>query len=174
MDTLSVELLSRRHAEELWEFEQENRGFFEATLPARGDAYYDWDAFIAMLKGIEEEQRQNLCYMYIVRNAKGVLIGRVNLFSVVGEPVFGAELGFRMGERYNRRGYATAAVGLVVEQAFDVHRLHRVEAGTSPSNVGSQIVLIKNGFQYVGHAHHVLRVNHVWQDSLIFEKINTG
>ncbi len=172
MDTVQIELLNRRHAHQLWKFEQENRSFFEATLPTRGDAYYEWDTFVQTLKGLEDEQRAGTCYMYIIRSEHGDIVGRVNLFSIVGEPVWGGELGFRMGERHQRRGYATAAVRLVVEKAFAVHGLHRLEAGTSPANVGAQVVLIKNGFQYVGRAHEVLRINNVWQNSLLFEKIN--
>lgn len=69
------------------------------------------------------------------------------------------------------KGYATSAVKLVLDETVNKLKLHRIEAGTSPDNIGLQIVLIKKGFQFVGRNSKYIYQNGKWQDSLNFEKI---
>ena len=57
--------------------------------------------------------------MYAIRNERGEIVGRINLVTVQRGPVQSAEIGYRIGEQYSGRGYATQAVGLVVREAFE-------------------------------------------------------
>ena len=60
---------------------------------------------------------------------------------------FGAvEVGFIMGERFRRRGYALEALAAVMENAF-AEGAHRVYAECDPRNVPSWMLLEKAGFQ---------------------------
>ncbi|ERJ12195.1 GNAT family N-acetyltransferase [Haloplasma contractile] len=169
---VKIELLSTKHIDELLTFEKENRLFFESSIPGRKESYYSKENLVHIVKEIEEEQDAGLCYMYLIRNKKGELVGRVNLFSIVRGIFEKAELGFRIAEKHNGKGYATQAVKLVLNEAFNNYNLHRVEAGTSPNNIGSQIVLIKNGFEFIGRAHDVIKVNGKWEDGVLFECLN--
>lgn len=172
MKNITIELVSKSNAKEILDFEKENRSFFESIVPSRGDQYYEINYFMNIINGIVEEQAQGLCYMYLIRNESGAMVGRVNLVSVVRGIFQKAELGFRVGKKHNGKGYGTRAVKLAIDEAFNQYDLHRIEAGTSPQNTGSQIVLIKNGFQFVGRAKEVIKVNNKWEDSLLFEKLN--
>jgi [ribosomal protein S5]-alanine N-acetyltransferase len=171
MSKLTIELVEQSHGEELLSFELENRSFFEAMVPPRGDNYYEAGNFKSILKEIVEEQEKGLLYMYIIRNETNELVGRVNLVSVVRGIFNKAELGFRIGQRFNRKGYAVRAVKLVLEDAISKYKLHRIEAGTSLENIGSQIILIKNGFQFTGRYSKYININGIWSDSVNFEKI---
>lgn len=171
MNEVSVRPLSMGDADSLFDFETENRAYFERIGLPRGAAYYDRAQFQGILETLVAEQKKGLHYMYLVFNAQGMLAGRVNLTDVVGEPLRKAELGYRIGELHQGKGYATAAVRLVAEQAASVHGLHRLEAGTAPQNIGSQIVLIKNGFQFVGRYSRYAFQGDGWVDSLLFEKV---
>ncbi|MCK4258343.1 MAG: GNAT family N-acetyltransferase [Halanaerobiales bacterium] len=75
--------------------------------------------------------------------------------------------------QFNGKGYATEAVKSAIKEAFHKYKLHRIEAGTSPNNIGSQIALIKNGFQFVGRSRKYIKVNGRWEDSIHFEKIKS-
>lgn len=57
-----------------------------------------------------------------------------------------AELGYYVEPDAQGRGYATAAVELVVDYAFDQRRIEKLHANTLATNEGSQRVLEKNGF----------------------------
>jgi RimJ/RimL family protein N-acetyltransferase len=83
-------------------------------------------------------------------------VGIVGLNGV--DPNWGvAELGYYVEPDSQGHGYATEAVDLLVDYAFDQRRLAKLEADALASNEGSQAVLEKNGFveegRFRGHAH---------------------
>ena len=84
------------------------------------------------------------------------------------------ELGYRVGEAHQGKGYATWGIGQVVEKAQLDHQLHRLEAGTSDQNIGSQVALVKNGFRFTGRQSQYIYSGGAWQDSITFEKILAG
>lgn len=171
MDKISIKRLSLDDADSLFKFEIENRSYFNTIGLYRSDSYYNRDSFQEIIESLVGEQEKDIHYMYLVMNMQGEVIGRVNLTDVIKEPLNKAELGYRIGEKHQGKGFATAAVKLVMKQAYLVHKLHRIEAGTSPQNIGSQIVLIKNGFQFVGKYNQYILKNDGWADSLLFEKV---
>ena len=165
-----VRLLEASDAAALLRFEEENRAFFEATLPPRPATYYALDHVQQTIAASIEEARSGTSFMYVVVDADGEIVGRVNLFDVARGPVQGAELGYRIGERHQGRGYATRAVAHALHEAFETCDLHRVEASTAATNVGSQIVLLRNGFQFWGRTRRSLLVHGTWIDSICFER----
>ena len=120
---------------------------------------------------IIEEQLRGECHMHIIRSGSGDMVGRVNLHSIEGEKVRKAELGYRIGEKDQGKGYASEAVKLVVKQGFEKYGLTKIEAGTSAENMGSQKVLEKNGFKLVGKEGKVMKINDKWVDGLLYEKL---
>lgn len=168
---ITIQLLDYSVEEELFKFEVENRSYFERIGLSRDDRYYDYNNFKQILKDLIGEQQKDLIYMYLIKDHYQDIIGRVNLSSIMRGPFNKAELGYRTGEKHQGNGYTTKAVQLVLDEAANRHKLHRMEAGTSPDNIGSQIVLIKNGFQFVGKHSKYIHNNGKWNDSIIFEKI---
>ncbi len=165
-----VRLLQDTDATALLRFEEENRAFFEATLPPRPASYYALEHVERTIAASLEEARAGTAYLYVVVEPDGTIVGRANLFDVARGPVQGAELGYRIGERHQGRGHATRAVAHVIREAFERWDLHRVEASTAAANVASQIVLLRNGFQFWGRARRSLRVHGTWIDSVCFER----
>jgi len=64
------------------------------------------------------------------------------------------------------------SVALALAEAYGHLGLHRVEAFTAPENIGSQLVLVKNGFQLVGRVPRHFQFHGVWEDSVLFSKAN--
>jgi [ribosomal protein S5]-alanine N-acetyltransferase len=171
MSDVIIKLLEESDAQELIAFELKNRVFFERVGFPREDNYYELDNFNTIMKDSIEKQDKGLVNMYLIKNHNGMILGRINLLSIVRGSFNKAELGYRIGEEHQGNGYATSAVKLILDEAVNNHRLHRIEAGTSPDNIGSQIVLIKNGFQFVGRYNKYIYKNGRWCDSIYFEKI---
>jgi ribosomal-protein-alanine N-acetyltransferase len=174
MTDIHIKLLEAADMEELFQFEVENREYFESMVPSRGDRYYEFEQFKSIQQEILNEQKEGALYMYLIRDHDHGMIGRVNLVSIVRSIFNKAELGYRIGKNHTGKGYATKAVALVLQEAAWRHKLHRIEAGTAPDNIGSQVVLIKNGFQFTGRSHQCIYQNGQWQDSISFEKILDG
>ena len=171
MEKVTIKILEVSDTQELFKFELENRRFFEEAGFPRDDRYYELENFKAVVRDLTEEQEKGMIYMYLIKSGTDDIVGRVNLVSVVRANFNKAELGYRIGEKHQRKGYATTAVKLVLNEAKIKHKLHRIEAGTSPDNIGSQIVLIKNGFQFVGRYNKYIYQNAKWNDSINFENI---
>ncbi len=171
MSDIIIKLLEESDAQELFTFELKNRAFFESVGFPRGDKYYELNNFNRIIKESMEEQEKGLIKMYLIKNHNGMILGRINLLSIVRGIFNKAELGYRMGEEHQGKGYATSAAKLILDEAVNNHKLHRVEAGTSPDNIGSQIVLIKNGFQFVGRYNKYINKNGKWCDTIYLEKI---
>lgn len=171
MSAIIIKLLEESDAKDLFIFELENRAFFEKIGLARRDSYYELNNFDSIIKQLVEEQEKGLVYMYLIKDYSGEIISRVNLVSIERESSNKAELGYRIGEKHQGNGYATSAVKLILDEAVNNHKLHRIEAGTSLDNIGSQIVFIKNGFQFVGRNNKYIFQGEKWHDSINFEKV---
>lgn len=79
-----------------------------------------------------------------------------------------AEIGFALNHKHWHQGYATEAVGRVVQYAFNTLRLHRIEADTDPRNAASIALLTRLGFVAEGHMRERWLTHGAPQDSAIF------
>ncbi|MFD8894530.1 GNAT family N-acetyltransferase [Streptomyces sp. NPDC059558] len=140
-----IQLLRFDHAPALLAFERENRAYFAASVPDRGDRYFaDFDQRHAALMA---EQATGACFFHVLVDGAGEVLGRVNLVDVADGA---AELGYRIAEKAAGRGLATAAVrearGLAVAQ----YGLTALRAVTTLDNPGSRAVLARTGFVPTG------------------------
>lgn len=171
MSDITIKLLEKDDAKELFDFEIKNRSFFEKTCLPRGNSYYKFNNFIKIINELVDEQNIGMHYMYIIRNSENKIVGRVNLVDIVRGNFNKAEIGYRIGHEYIGRGYGEKAVKLALDDAVNKYKLHRIEAGVSPENIASQKVLIKNDFNVVGTYKKYILLNGKWYDSIIFEKV---
>ena len=165
---ISLELLSEDNSIDIYSFEKENREYFERNLPPRPANYFDLEGFKEITRELLREQENHDVYMHLIRDAQGVMVGRINL-SVLGKDRKTAELGYRIGENVSNLGYASEAVKLVLEKAFTTYGLHRIIAGTATDNLASQRVLLKNGFTFSRGIENDLQIHNEWVHTAVFE-----
>ena len=67
------------------------------------------------------------------------------------------------------RGYAGEALALVLDRAFDVHGLAKVEADVDPRNIASLRLLNRLGFRETGRKRRTWFVGGKWCDSVYLE-----
>ncbi|WP_406263481.1 GNAT family N-acetyltransferase [Streptomyces sp. NBC_00191] len=133
------------HAPELLRFEQENRAYFAASVPDRGDHYFAH--FDARHRDLMAEQAAGLHFFHVLVGGSGEVLGRVNLVDVEDGS---AELGYRIAEEAAGRGLATAAVREVCALAAAEYGLTTLRAVTTLDNPGSRAVLARTGFAAAG------------------------
>jgi [ribosomal protein S5]-alanine N-acetyltransferase len=136
-----LERLRLDHASALLAFERENRAYFAASVPDRGDGYFS--DFDARHRSLLAEQDAGICHFHLLVDTDGSIVGRVNLIDVADGA---AELGYRIAERAAGRGLATVAVKQVCAIAARDYGLTRLHASTTVDNVGSLTVLNRTGF----------------------------
>ncbi|MGW5776854.1 GNAT family N-acetyltransferase [Streptomyces sp. NPDC003863] len=140
-----LERLRPDHAPALLAFERENREYFAASVPDRGDAYFT--DFAARHQALLDEQETGAILFHVLVGEGGEILGRFNLVDVADG---GAELGYRVAERATGRGVATAGVREVCRLAREEYGLSRLTARTTLDNAGSRAVLGRVGFGAVG------------------------
>ncbi|WP_052311663.1 MULTISPECIES: GNAT family N-acetyltransferase [unclassified Actinoplanes] len=99
--------------------------------------------------------------------ATGSFIGEVDLSLVSTEHRHG-EIGVILHPSAQGHGYATEAVGALLNLAFDVLKLHRVTAQTSAGNQAAAGAMLRLGMRQEGHLRQCVRFAGEWYDELIF------
>lgn len=140
-----LELIRPEHAAAVLAFERENRDYFAASIPDRGDAFFaEFDARFAQLLAWQADGTD---LMHVLVAEAGDVVGRVNLTRVADGS---AELGYRIARKAAGRGLATAAVREMRDLAATKYGLTRLSARVTRDNPASRRVLEHNGFVAVG------------------------
>jgi ribosomal-protein-alanine N-acetyltransferase len=140
-----LQLVRLDHAPALLVFERENRAYFAASVPDRGDEFFaEFDARHAQLL---EWQAAGTGYFHVLVAEGGEVVGRVNLIEAADGS---AELGYRIAQKAAGQGLATAAVREVRELAAAQYGLTGLRAKVTMDNPASHKVLERNGFVAVG------------------------
>ncbi|MEU1011381.1 GNAT family N-acetyltransferase [Streptomyces sp. NPDC088810] len=139
--------LHASHAPAVLAFELSNRAYFAASVPDRGDEYFD--RFTDRYKALLAEQEAGTCAFYVLVAEDGAVLGRFNLVNIENRT---AELGYRVAEHVAGRGVATETVRELCRLAARRYGLRTVRAATTHQNTASHRVLTKSGFIPIGPA----------------------
>lgn len=130
-------------------------------------------AFRRRLRRYAEDQRADTSYaFFLFRKADDALVGGLTLANIRRGVAQAGSLGYWIGEPFARRGLMTGALHGLVPFAFGSLRLHRLEAACIPSNAASIRLLERMGFVREGYAREYLCINGLWQDHLLFARLN--
>lgn len=94
----------------------------------------------------------------------GALIGCVHLNEIVQGALQSAYLAYFVFRPFDGCGLMRHLLAGVVNRAFTVHELHRVEANIQPANERSRALVRRLGFRLEGFSPRYLRVNGAWRD----------
>lgn len=119
----------------------------------------------------EPERTQSLRFVGFERTSPDIVVS-VNLWNVRRDVIHAASLGYSVDCRKQGRGYVTEAAATVIQYAFDVLNLHRLEATYQPQNERSGRVLQRLGFAVEGHARDYLWIGGRWRDAILVSMTN--
>ena len=129
-------------------------------------------AFRRRLKRYAEDQRNDLAYAFLIfRSEDNALVGGLTLANIRRGVAQAGSIGYWTGAPFARHGYMSAAMRALVPFGFRTLRLHRLEAACIPSNAASVRLLEKTGFTREGYARAYLCINGVWQDHLLYARL---
>ncbi|RKQ69265.1 ribosomal-protein-alanine N-acetyltransferase [Litorimonas taeanensis] len=101
------------------------------------------------------------------------LIGACNLSHIERGSAQSARLGYWIGEKFARNGFARSSVEAVTRFGFETLGLHRIEAAVQPENLASISVLESQNFTREGISRGYLKIDKVWRDHVIFAKLSS-
>jgi ribosomal-protein-alanine N-acetyltransferase len=143
-----------------------NRAFLTEWEPTRDESFFTPAGQARELALDDAAWRTATGFPFAILDASehDRLIGRVALANVVRGVWQNATLGYWVSQDAGSRGHATRAVGLVLQFAFEVAGLHRIQPAIMPRNARSKRVVEKCGFRHEGVALRYLKINGVWED----------
>lgn len=109
--------------------------------------------------------------LFMLRKDDEVLVGAITLDNIRRGPAQAGTLGYWVGAPYIRRGYMKEAIAAVVQHAFVVMDLSRIEAACLPENEASRGVLERAGFKYEGVAQSYLQINGRWRNHVLYANL---
>jgi ribosomal-protein-alanine N-acetyltransferase len=112
-------------------------------------------------------KRQELLKWGIALATDDRLIGSVTLFHL-DFTHRRAEIGYALGRPYWRQGYMQETLSAIIDYAFTVLNLHRLEADVDPRNIASMRTVERLGFQREGYLRERWQVNGEIQDALFY------
>ncbi len=142
-----LQRLRSDHAEALLEFELTNRAYFAATVPDRGDDFYQ--RFAERYNALLADQDAGIGAFHVLVAEDGAVLSRFNL-EFVGDGT--AQLGYRVAQGVAGRGVATASIQELCRLAAVTYTLRTLRAATARDTVASQTVLAKTWFVPQGPA----------------------
>ena len=146
-----------------------SRAFLEPWEPRWAEGALTRAAFRRRLRRQAREARDDVGYsFFILRRHDHALVGGVNLSNVQRGVAMSCSLGYWVGKDFSRQGLMGDALDAMMPFVFKKLALHRIEAACLPTNLASEGLLRKLGFQREGYARRYLRINGEWQDHLLF------
>jgi [ribosomal protein S5]-alanine N-acetyltransferase len=142
---------------------------WEVTPPGRRDAPpAGWSTYLVTLRRLRDDAAAgNTLPFAVILDRR--LVGQVTLGNLGREPAEPAYVGYWVDRSSAGRGITPRALALILDHAFTVLDLRRVEANIQPDNLASRRVVEKLGFRLdllrPGHLH----VAGAWRDHLRYE-----
>jgi ribosomal-protein-alanine N-acetyltransferase len=168
-----LRMLDTTDAEELCNLEIRNREFFKQYTYLKDESFYTIERQVERIKTNMKRSENDEYYSFgIFLKETNELIGFTMLSEVLRGDLLSCFVGYYLDEEHNGKGFMTEAVRLVVDYAFKELKLHRIEAGVMPRNLGSIKVLEKAGFHKEGIAKKNVRINGKWEDHQVLAIIN--
>ncbi len=172
-ERLVLKLSNSKLAKEVCQFNINNKKALADTEPVRPDEYYTVKGIKAYLK--EEDKASRKCEefrFWITEKGSDEVIGTVSISSILFGSVKSCYMSYKVSYDKQGLGYATEAVAEVINFAFTVLQLHRIECYVMPRNKKSLRVMEKLNFENEGISKRCLEVNGVWEDHFRFSLLN--
>lgn len=111
--------------------------------------------------------------LFLVRRDDGALMGAITLDNIRRGPAQMANVGYWIGPDYVRRGYMLEALRGVMDHAYGLLDLGRIEAACLPENLASRNLLEKAGFVCEGRASAYLQIAGRWRDHVLYAHLRS-
>jgi ribosomal-protein-alanine N-acetyltransferase len=167
--TVTIRQLVASDADALAAAYVRNRDYLQPWEPVRAESFYTPSGQQSLVTSSIAEQAAGRSIYWLLFDGADV-VGRISLTDIVRGAFQNGHLGYWIAEGWQGRGLATAAAGFACSAGAALG-LHRIQAGTLVHNTGSQTVLGHNRFTRIGLAENYIRINGVWQDHVLFQRI---
>jgi ribosomal-protein-alanine N-acetyltransferase len=113
---------------------------------------------------VGRNRRDDFEGLLVCRLDDGAIVGLYELGQIMRGDFQSAYVGYYVNAAYQRQGYMTEGLELVLRYAFKTLKLHRLEANIQPRNKRSVELVKRCGFQKEGYSPRYLKIGGRWRD----------
>jgi [ribosomal protein S5]-alanine N-acetyltransferase len=113
---------------------------------------------------LERSRYETNAFYLAHRLEDDAIVGYLNISEIVRGKFQSAFLGYGAVAEFAGRGYLIEALELLLKEAFERLRLHRLEANIQPGNTASIALAERCGFRLEGFSPRYLKVGGRWRD----------
>ena len=167
---VKFETLSSQHVEQLFQFELENRSWFESLIASRGDNFYTLTGVKKHILDCTANAKLGIDYSGVLIENE-VIVARANLKSIDGENGV-CSVGYRVAKNSVGKGYASYCLAKLIKIASNNGSLCKLEAQVLDNNPASATVLKKLGFKVKSYQPNFMALNGKNYGCTTFESIS--
>lgn len=162
---LTLSLLSRQHAQSLFELTDRNREFLKPWFPwiEFTNQQKDTENFIVDQTRLYRDKKA----MQIVVEYENKLIGIADYHEIDQQNEVG-RIGYWLGEEFNGNGFMTSVVREMISIGFDELKLNRIEIQCATNNIKSRAIPERLGFIQEGVLRSSEKVNGRFLDHAVY------
>ncbi|GAB4124625.1 MAG: hypothetical protein Fur005_49390 [Roseiflexaceae bacterium] len=113
---------------------------------------------------LERSQRPDTCAMLLCHATTKAVMGMITLSQIFYGPLQSAYMGYSIGAAYARQGFMREGIAHMLDHAFEILKLHRIEANIQPDNQPSIRLIERLGFTREGFSRRYLFIAGQWRD----------
>lgn len=167
--------LSASHAGGLLALVQNNQAHFAPWDPPLSPDFYTLAYWQKRAELAQTEASAGTAQRWVMQMKEAdEVIGTINLSQIARGPFHSAMLGYQIAKAHGGQGLMSEALLLVVQHAFEVLKLHRLQAAYVTDNERSARVLKRLGFEHIGIAEQYLFINGAWRDHVLTQRVNSA
>jgi [ribosomal protein S5]-alanine N-acetyltransferase len=174
-ERLRLTMLRASHAAGLLGLMQDNQAHFAPWNPPLALDFYTLDYWQKRAETAQTEAQAGTALRWVIEaKLSHEIIGTINLTQIARGPFLSAMLGYQIAKAHEGQGLMFEALTLAVQHAFEVLKLHRLQASYVTNNERSARVLKRLGFETIGTATQYLFINGAWRDHVMTQLVNTA
>ena len=167
---LTMDTLELRHADDLFQLTDRNRGYLRRWLP--------WLDSIRVVEDTRGFIRATLAQSRDNHGFQAAIVSRGRLVGVIGHHKIdwrnrATAIGYWLGEDFQGQGLVTAACRRLIAHGFGVMGLHRVEIRCAIDNHRSRAVPHRLGFRLEGQMREAEWLYNHWVDHAVYAGLAT-
>lgn len=157
----------------LREFSIRNYEYHRSWEPERASDYNEPEKWRDRVGIMVADQAKQTNLFFVLRTGNQV-IGRCSLTQIIFEPICSCLMGYAIDKRYEGQGLMPELLSIAIDYGFSTLKLNRIMANYLVHNYRSAKLLKTMGFEIEGRARRHIRINGVWQDSVLTSLLNVN
>ena len=172
-ENLIISILNPDDFELLVSYESENSIHLSQWEPTRSEEYFSLKETRNRVKSNFESFQLGSSISFVgFDKEKSKIICRCTFSNIVYGAFQACNLGYSISEKEQGKGLMFEMLQTSIKYVFDEYKLHRIMANFIPSNIRSETLLNRLGFQKEGLAESYLKIAGLWQDHVLTSKLN--